>query len=80
MSKRIARVNSDYWLLVSEEQPNKWTVQIWGPTPLQHDGIHQSAQEAEAAAIEVAREHFRSLGLPIEVPDRLRWSLAMAQS
>jgi len=69
--KRSARIHPDYWLIVSEERPQQWTFQVWGPVPFSHDGIHPSAQDAESAAIEAARKHFERQGLPIDVPDSL---------
>ncbi len=74
---RTARIDPDYWLAVSEEQPDQWTVQIWGPVPLSHDGIHSSAEDAETAAIGIARKHFENHGVRLDVHDQLTWTLAV---
>lgn len=77
LCKHSARINRDYWLVVSEERPHQWTVQLWGPVPLSHDGMHHSAEDVEVAAIDMARKHFESNRLSVDMPEKLTWALAM---
>ena len=78
MQKRSVRINDEYWLIVSEQQPNRWTVEVWGPDSLVHDRIYGSCEDAQIAAVEVARQHFESCGVSIDIPERLNWAVAVA--
>jgi hypothetical protein len=77
LHKHITRINSDYWLVVTEERPGRWTVQLWGPIPISYVGTYSSAEEAEHAAVDLARQHFSANGVEIEIPETLTWRWAL---
>ena len=77
MTKCTARINSDYWLVVSEEGVERWTVKVWGPLPLRHNEIHPSVAKAKAASYRIAKEHFQRNRLEIDVPEVLLWKVAL---
>ena len=73
-----ARINDDYWLVVTKESTGVWTVQVWGTVPFRHDGLHGSLEEAQAAAPKIATDYFDAIGSPANLPDPLIWKIGVA--
>jgi hypothetical protein len=76
MRTYTARINKEYWLVVEKDAFANWRIRIWGPVPLQHDVMHASLEEAQAAAPGIARMHLDAIGFH-EIPDKLVWTIAV---
>jgi hypothetical protein len=81
LEKLIAKIETEHWILLSQNSGGDWTFEIWGTYPLSGSLGLVSEQAAKKLALTVAKQHLEQHGLRNELTglSDLSWRVAVRQ-
>jgi len=71
------KIDPKRWLILETKGRHDWSLQVFGPEPLQTYRVQLTVREAKDWATSMAKEHFRNVNPRVIVAQFQRWREAV---